>query len=377
MSNRNRKRKNRRINEETGPGTVIEVFETDDSGSGPDTGEEQETVNDPESEQETASGHEAEPEAEAEAEPEAESEPESEAESEAKPDPEPEPESEAEPETEPEPEQTQAGDPEGDSDDPDIKDAKKQIERQVEEINIAPEDEVKISRHATRKYNILFVSEGARHVHTIRTSADVILLVTILAVALIAAFVAYIIHGATVRDEYESRISTMQEEITTLSEDNILLQADIETLDHELREANSKLSEKDNLTQAKTEEQALLYMPSALPLDSQALPSEYDKKNKWITIDAAPGVHVVATGDGTVSYAGESVEAGGYLVSVDHGNGYESDYYCQSPPVVKDGAQVQRGTSLFVIGDEADKLIYRIKYEDDFIDPYTVLNIAG
>ena len=118
-------------------------------------------------------------------------------------------------------------------------------------------------------------------------------------------------------------------------------------------------------------------MPSALPLDSQALPSEYDKENKWITMDAAPGARVVATGAGTVNYAGESVEAGGYLVSVDHGNGYVSNYYCLSFPVVKENAKVDRGTALFLIGEEAGKLIYRIQYEGDYIDPYTVLNIAG
>ena len=94
-------------------------------------------------------------------------------------------------------------------------------------------------------------------------------------------------------------------------------------------------------------------------------------------MDAAPGVRVVATGDGTVTYAGESVEAGGYLVSVDHGNGYQTNYYCQSFPVVKEKATVSRGTALFVIGEDADKLIYRIQYEGDYIDPYTVLNIAG
>ena len=45
--------------------------------------------------------------------------------------------------------------------------------------------------------------------------------------------------------------------------------------------------------------------------------------------------------------------------------------------MVKKNAKVDRGTALFLIGDEADKLIYRIQYEGDYIDPYTVLNIAG
>ena len=249
--------------------------------------------------------------------------------------------------------------------------------KEVEIIRAEPETKEKSRARHGNKYNILFVSESTKRVKTIRTTSDKILLLTILFAGLIAAIVAYIVHQSTVKEEYEEKIESLNEEISTLSEDKILLQADIEALDQELQDANDKLSKKENLAQAQNEEQALLYMPSALPLDSQALPSEYDKDNKWITLDAAPGVHIVATGAGKVEYSGESIEAGGYLVSVDHGNGYVSNYYCQNQPAVKEGNEVNRGTTLYVIGDEADKLIYRIQYEGDYIDPYTVLNIAG
>ena len=45
--------------------------------------------------------------------------------------------------------------------------------------------------------------------------------------------------------------------------------------------------------------------------------------------------------------------------------------------MIKEKAEISRGTVLFSIGDEGDKLFYRVKYEGDFIDPYTVLNISG
>ncbi len=228
-----------------------------------------------------------------------------------------------------------------------------------------------------KRFNILFVTEGTGRVRTIRTTTDTVILVNVIAAALFIAVIAYIIHANIVREEHIKRLEAQEETMTTLSEDAIILQAEIERLENELKAAQDKISVKENRAQAKTEAEALQYIPSALPVDSQALPSEYDRKNKWITIDAAPGVHVVAAGDGTVEYAGESVEAGGYLVTVDHGNGYKSNYYCQSKPVVKKGERVSRGTALIAIGENADKLIYRIIYEDDFIDPYTVLNISG
>ena len=224
-------------------------------------------------------------------------------------------------------------------------------------------------------------SNGTGKVRTLKTTADGILLGTLpciaIAVLIIASVFSCVAYSVHVKKDYEAKIESLDREIVTLTEDKIILEADLEAREQDITDLTKKLSEKESRAQVKTEEENLLFVPSALPLDSQALPSEYDKEKKWITIEAAPGSHVVAAGSGNVEYAGESVESGGYLVTVDHGNGYTSDYYCQGRPVVKEGKKVDRGTALFAVGNEGDKLFYRIRYEGDYIDPYTVLNIAG
>lgn len=234
----------------------------------------------------------------------------------------------------------------------------------------------KTRRKKPKGYNILFVPEDGRRVKSVRTSAEAILAGTFVLAGILTAIVVYIVWNSFSAEEYKEEITALHEEIVTLSEDKIVLEADIERLEQELSNATTEISAKETQAQADTEIQALQAIPSALPINSGALPSDYDKEKHWITIDAASGTHVVATGNGTVTYVGESAEAGGYRVTVEHGNGYETNYYCQSFPVVTQGAKVSRGTTLFVIVD-TDKLIYQIKYEDDFIDPYTVLNIAG
>ena len=234
----------------------------------------------------------------------------------------------------------------------------------------------KTGRKKPKGYNILFVPEDGRRVKSVRTSAEAILAGTFVLAGILTAIVVYIVWNSFSAEEDKEEITALHEEIVTLSEDKIVLEADIERLEQELSNATTEISAKETQAQADTEIQALQAIPSALPINSGALPSDYDKEKHWITIDAASGTHVVATGNGTVTYAGESAEAGGYRVTVEHGNGYETNYYCQSFPVVTQGAKVSRGTTLFVIVD-TDKLIYQIKYEDDFIDPYTVLNIAG
>ena len=234
----------------------------------------------------------------------------------------------------------------------------------------------KTGKKKPKGYNILFVPEDGRRVKSVRTSAEAILGATFVLAGILTAVVVYLVWNSFSAEEYKEEITALQEEIVTLSEDKIVLEADIERLEQQLSDATTEISAKKTQAQVDTEIQALQAIPSALPINSGALPSDYDKEKHWITIDAAAGTHVVATGDGTVTYAGESAEAGGFRVTVEHGNGYETNYYCQSFPVVTQGAAVSRGTTLFAIVD-TDKLIYQIKYEDDFIDPYTVLNIAG
>lgn len=263
---------------------------------------------------------------------------------------------------------------------PDEKEAKKEkaakLPRIRENLADGTQSVKKTGKKKPKGYNILFVPEDGRRVKSIRTSAEAILAATFVLAGILAAIVVYLVWNSFSAEEYKEEITALQEEIVTLSEDKIVLEADIERLEQQLSDATTEISAKETQAQADTEIQALQAIPSALPINSGALPSDYDKEKHWITIDAAAGTHVVATGDGTVTYAGESAEAGGFRVTVEHGNGYETNYYCQSFPVVTQGAAVSRGTTLFAIVD-TDKLIYQIKYEDDFIDPYTVLNIAG
>ena len=73
---------------------------------------------------------------------------------------------------------------------------------------------------------------------------------------------------------------------------------------------------------------------------------------------------------------GESAEYG-YVVKIDHGNGYISAYYDHAVPTVSEKDTVIRGSTLFVVDSDNDVLTYQISYEDQLIDPATVMDIDG
>ena len=235
----------------------------------------------------------------------------------------------------------------------------------------------KKEKNAPVRYNILFVPDNGKHVKSIHTSADFLIILLVFLIALFVAAVTFVVHSASSSDKDNARMEELQEQVNTLSDDIIVLQADKETLQNQLREAYVKLETNDTAKKKQDEEQSLKYIPSGMPLDGQVpLPSEYSDEKQYITFKAGTGTKIVAAGDGVVSYVGDSAEYG-HIVKVDHGNGYVTVYCDKSDPTVNEKDEVIRGTTLFVMSEDQEVLTYQISYEGEFIDPYTVMDIDG
>ena len=91
---------------------------------------------------------------------------------------------------------------------------------------------------------------------------------------------------------------------------------------------------------------------------------------------AAQGTVVIATAEGIVSsIAGD--DASGYIVMVDHGNGYFSVYRNGSKPKVEVGETVTVETELFDIQNGNETLGYQIINNNAYIDPLSLMEIYG
>ena len=234
-------------------------------------------------------------------------------------------------------------------------------------------------KKAGNRFNVLMVPEGGGNIRSFRTSADFLVLLALLLVALVAAAVMYVLNNTDKDEQHQAQVTELQDRISAMSEDMIVLQAENENLQLQLRNANALLQSKsvEEEIESETEEVDLSYVPTFLPVSGTvSIPSPYTPENQYITFTTGDGSKVVSAADGVVVYAGESVE-NGYSVKVNHGNGYETIYYEDNTPYVAEGMKVKRGDTLFQISGDSKVLKYQISYEGAFIDPYTIMDIDG
>lgn len=227
------------------------------------------------------------------------------------------------------------------------------------------------------RYTVMMVPNNAQSVRQFRVSLDFLLAISLILFVVLFAGVVYITYSAAALDQAREKVEQVNQDMKELSDTNILLQADLEEITGQLRDVTVTLDAKETAEQTAQEEESLKYIPSGFPLDGTAsLPSEFSEQAQYVTFEAGFGTKIVATGDGTVTYVGEDAVFG-HIVKIDHGNGYVSIYCDTSDVTVNEGDKVIRGTTLFIMNSDLEKLTYQISYEDKLIDPMTVMEING
>ena len=83
-----------------------------------------------------------------------------------------------------------------------------------------------------------------------------------------------------------------------------------------------------------------------------------------------------AAGDGVVLEVIPDVDYG-YCIRIDHQNGYITEYYTSSTPLIKEGDSVLQGAILALVEGKNAKLIYKIYQDGKQIDPMEVIKIDG
>ncbi len=228
-----------------------------------------------------------------------------------------------------------------------------------------------------KRYSVLIVPENSTRVKTYKVSALPFVIVGILILAVAAAGIAGVNYAIRHIRDLRNQVIALNANLVNVTNANVLLEADKETLENQLREANAKISTTTYFQEQAASLQAMDHIPSGLPLDGQASPpSEYTEENQYITFNTGVGAKIVATGAGTVKSIFDDNRLG-HVVQVDHGNGYISVYYSPSEPVVKEGDTVIRGTILYIVQGDTETLTYQITYNDKYIDPATIMRIDG
>lgn len=234
-----------------------------------------------------------------------------------------------------------------------------------------------------KRYTFMIVTSGTsdsvKQLHMPRWALHTIVGVIILVFVLGTYGVANIAGG--VNDS-----SKASEEVQKLTEKNLELAQKNEELNNKVTILSDTVNQKVEEEEEKAEETAEKSKPTGFPLSGTATMNEANANEAagegalnipMVIFEAGAGTNVISAGDGTVSYVGPDDTDYGNMIKIDHGNGYVSIYRNAAPARVSENDEIPRGTVLFQMDETSMKLGYEIMANDQFINPLTLLEIAG
>ena len=172
--------------------------------------------------------------------------------------------------------------------------------------------------------------------------------------------------------------------------DNASLTAQIEELNNQITDltnANNELSNKvtilSDTVNTKVEEQNAIkqevdeaHFPGGFPLSSSASMTTDDDDPNTVFFTSNEGTSIIATGAGKVTEVIPDADYG-YCIKIDHDNGYVTEYYLASAPLIKEGDEVLQGAILSLVENSNQKIAYKVYHDGQQIDPLTIIKIDG
>lgn len=237
-----------------------------------------------------------------------------------------------------------------------------------------------IARRDRVKYNVLFVpDQDSKAVKHFAVKLDVIILFCIAVAFLVIASLAYCVIVTSELNNANNNTLTLKNQVDTLTQQNSELTTENEVLLEKVAILSDTVNDKVQKEEEREAEIVKSYIPTGFPLKGTASYNEENttlEGNPIALFQASQGTSVIATANGKVSSIAGSTESG-YIVMIDHGNGYFSVYRNGSAPKVKEGDEVTSDTELFLIEKGHEELGYQIIENDSYIDPLEMMEIYG
>ena len=255
-------------------------------------------------------------------------------------------------------------------------------------------------RKSKISYTVMIISDSAkRHHKEFHIKAGAVGAVSLAAFALLAFMICYIVYSSITLSDSMERSRKQVEQINQLKEANEQLEIEKEELEGKIAILSETVNQKVEAEQALMAQEEEARLPKGFPLsgtaqvkneeNAQAQETDDDtedentttamranEEKKEIIFTAAAGINVIASGAGTVTAVGADVDYGN-VITIDHGNGYVSHYRNGGDAMVKIGAEVTRGSILFVVGEDNTDTGYSISKDDTYVDPMEMIEING
>ena len=242
--------------------------------------------------------------------------------------------------------------------------------------------EKKVERQKKKSggYSVLFLpDDDTLEVKTFSIKLEVLMMFFAAAVFLIVTALTYCFVLVRELGTANESILALRLQSEKIIEENNLLASENEELQEKVEILSDTVNDKLHQEEVRVATQAQSRMPSGYPLKGTGYYNANDTELDGQPIAyfvVAQGTGVIATANGTVSsIAGSS--GSGYIVMVDHGNGYYSVYKNGSKPKVNEGDEVTKATELFVIEAGHQQFGYQIIEENKYINPLEFMETYG
>ena len=255
---------------------------------------------------------------------------------------------------------------------------------------------MKRQRHKHKEsFSILFISHAGqknRQINISQTASRVILFLLIFVLLVLfgsAGVLGWMIYQGGLpgsgQNNLRAELNMQTQLVQQLETEKESLNNEMQALAQENEELRSKTAaetapDKEEETEEPQEADASDDgIPRRYPSSStSSLLSNYSEEEPYLSISMHEEGNIVATGRGTVITV-SSDDTYPVIVEVEHEKGYKTRYLCRQDAEVKasEGAQVDAGDTLFTITTDETQLDYQILFEEEAIDPLTVIEAKG
>ena len=173
----------------------------------------------------------------------------------------------------------------------------------------------------------------------------------------------------TEKEELSAQVTVLEDEVARITASNTELSNKVTILSNMV---NTKVEEQNAIR----EESDAAHFPEGFPLSSSASMSPDENDPNTVIFVSNAGTSVIASGAGQVTEVIPDPDYG-YCIKIDHQNGYVTEYYLSSTPLIKEGDEVLQGAILSLVESNKSKIAYKVYLDGEQIDPMDIIKIDG
>lgn len=248
----------------------------------------------------------------------------------------------------------------------------------LEEFN---KDKTNKSVKRTTKFTVLLIPDSTDHSRSFELTFDHILRIAAVILAICIVLVSLLVSSGLKNYRLshdltdKKKIEELNDQIEKLNEEKKEMYDQIVNL----TELVAEKQENENMLSAELAAQSL---PVGDPIEGFALmldgtsDENLPSKEGRVLFNTIIGTAIVSCADGVISDISEDPDFGN-VVTIDHGNGYQSIYRCKGSLKVSVGSEVAKHEVIYVITEEDSLFAYEILKNGANVEPLDIMESKG